>query len=217
MDSRSMNKPLIEKNTVADQVCVELRRRIVAGEYESGMRLRQEEIAAELGISRSPVREALRQLEAEGLVTLTSQKGAKVAPILAEEITELFELRLLIEPHLLALAIPASTESDFEAAEKTISEMKNADMSQWSKLNWQLHLQLYQPAQRPTTLGKLERIHQTIDRYLRVQVTLTDGREKAHEEHQAILQACRDRDTELATAMLRSHILAAARSSRGAS
>ncbi|MEQ9572348.1 MAG: GntR family transcriptional regulator, partial [Nitratireductor sp.] len=61
-----MNKPLIEKNTVADQVCVELRRRIVAGEYESGMRLRQEEIAAELGISRSPVREALRQLEAEG-------------------------------------------------------------------------------------------------------------------------------------------------------
>lgn len=209
-----MNRPLIEKNTVADQVCAELRRRIVAGEYEGGMRLRQEEIAAELGISRSPLREALRQLEAEGLVTLTSQKGATVTPIHPEEINELFELRLLIEPHLLQLSIPKFTEADFNAAETTISQMKDADMSQWSKLNWQLHMQLYQPAQRPTIIRKLERIHQTIDRYLRVQVTLTDGREKAHEEHQAILHACRTRDIELATAMLRSHILAAARSSR---
>ncbi|RYG98669.1 MAG: GntR family transcriptional regulator, partial [Alphaproteobacteria bacterium] len=72
---------LLDKTTISIQVAQELRRRILAGEYPQGVKLQQEQIAAELGVSRSPVREALGQLEAEGLVVLTPQKGAQVSPI----------------------------------------------------------------------------------------------------------------------------------------
>ena len=81
---------LLDKTTISIQVAQELRRRILAGHYPQGVKLQQEQIAAELGVSRSPVREALGQLEAEGLVVLTPQKGAQVSPISRAEIAELF-------------------------------------------------------------------------------------------------------------------------------
>src|SRR6188474_1964165 len=92
---RHMPQGLLDKTTISIQVAQELRRRILAGHYPQGVKLQQEQIAAELGVSRSPVREALGQLEAEGLVVLTPQKGAQVSPISRAEIAELFELRLL--------------------------------------------------------------------------------------------------------------------------
>src|SRR5437868_13286599 len=107
-----MSMLAISKSTIATQIVEELRRRIIAGDYRAGMKLQQEQIAQELGVSRSPVREALRQLEAEGLVILISQKGAEVAPISASEVAEMFEIRLQLEPHLLALAIPQMTAAD---------------------------------------------------------------------------------------------------------
>ncbi|MBK1869668.1 GntR family transcriptional regulator [Aestuariivirga sp. YIM B02566] len=206
-----MDTKISDVGTAATQAAREIRRRIISGAYPSGMRLHQENIAAELGVSRSPVREAFRQLEAEGLVILTSQKGGKVAPIRAEEVVELFELRLLIEPHLLALAVPNFTDADVAAAEKIIAEMDGIDVAQWAEANWRLHMAFYEPARRPTTTRQLERIHSGIDRYLRMQITLTEGRDRAHTDHKAILSACRNHDAELAVALLRSHILAAAR------
>jgi DNA-binding GntR family transcriptional regulator len=208
-----MDAKPIEKSTIATQVGRELRRRIVAGDYPSGMRLQQERIAAELGVSRSPVREAFRQLEAEGLILLISQKGAKVAPILADEVMELFELRTLLEPHLLTLAMPNFEPADFQTAEAIIAEMEDIEVSRWAEANWRFHMTLYRGARRPAIIRHLDRIHETIDRYLRMQITLTQGRDKAHADHKNILQACRNRDGDLAVALLRSHILAAARSS----
>ena len=109
-----METLLISKDTIATRVVEVLRRRIIGGHYRGGMKLQQEQIAGELGVSRSPVREALRQLEAEGLVTLISQKGAEVKPISLPEVSEMFEMRLLLEPHVLALAIPNMTDSGFQ-------------------------------------------------------------------------------------------------------
>lgn len=196
----------IEKSTITTRVGRELRRRIVSGEYPIGMKLQQEQIASELGVSRSPIREAMHQLEAEGLILLVSQKGATVAPIHASEVSELFELRLLIEPHLLAIAIPAMTEGDFEAAQSIILEMDNVDVSRWGTENWRFHATLYGPASRPTIMRALERIHETFERYIRMQITLTDGRWRAHADHQRILDACKDHHVEVATALLRQHI-----------
>ena len=199
----------IEKSTIATRVSRELRRRIVSGEYPIGMKLQQEQIASELGVSRSPVREALHQLEAEGLILLVSQKGAKVAPIHASEVAELFELRLLIEPYLLTRAIPNMTEADFDAAQRIIFEMDNVDLARWSEENWRFHAALYAPANRPAIMRTLERIHETFDRFLRMQITLTDGRWRAHEDHQRIMDACRGRQVEVAAALLKQHITTA--------
>jgi len=202
---------LLDKTTISIQVAQELRRRILAGEYPQGVKLQQEQIAAELGVSRSPVREALGQLEAEGLVVLTPQKGAQVSPISRDEISELFELRLLVEPHLLALAIPAMTEADIHKATAIISEMADIALAGWSDANWRLHETLYAPAGRPGMLKLLRRTHETIGRYIRMQVMATNGRADAHKEHKLILDACRKRDVEKAVRLLQEHIEAAGR------
>ena len=202
---------LLDKTTISIQVAQELRRRILAGHYPQGVKLQQEQIAAELGVSRSPVREALGQLEAEGLVVLTPQKGAQVSPISRDEIAELFELRLLVEPHLLALAIPEMTEADLNKATSIISEMADIDVDGWGDANWRLHEALYAPAGRPAMLKLLRRTHETIGRYIRMQVVATNGRADAHREHKLILDACRKRDVGKAVGLLREHIESAGR------
>ena len=201
-----MPQGLLDKTTLSIQVAQELRRRILAGHYPQGVKLQQEQIAAELGVSRSPVREALGQLEAEGLVVLTPQKGAQVSPISRAEIAELFELRLLVEPHLIALAIPEMTEADLNRATSIISEMGDIRLDGWGDANWRLHEVLYAPAGRPGMLKLLRRTHETIGRYIRMQVMATNGRADAHREHQLILDACRKRDVGKAVALLREHI-----------
>ncbi len=206
-----MATTLLDKSTISTQVAQELRRRILAGTYAAGEKLQQELIAAELGVSRSPVREALGQLEAEGLVILTPQKGAQVSPISRDEISELFELRLLVEPHLLALSIPEMTDADVKKATSIISEMADIGVDGWSDANWRLHETLYNPAGRPGMVKLLRRTHETIGRYIRMQVMATNGRPDAHREHKLILEACRKRDVAKATALLRSHIEGAGR------
>lgn len=202
----AMAAGLLDKTTISIQVAQELRRRILAGLYPVGIKLQQEQIAAELGVSRSPVREALGQLEAEGLVILTPQKGAQVAPISHEEISELFELRLLVEPHLLTLAIPAMTEADFTRVAAIIADMADIAIDGWGEANWLLHETLYLPAYRPGLIKLLRRTHETIGRYIRMHVLATNGRAEAHREHKLILEACRKRDIPAATALLRAHI-----------
>jgi DNA-binding GntR family transcriptional regulator len=202
---------LLDKTTISIQVAQELRRRILAGQYPQGVKLQQEQIAAELGVSRSPVREALGQLEAEGLVVLTPQKGAQVSPISRDEIAELFELRLLVEPHLIAAAIPEMTEADLNRATAIISEMADISLDGWGDANWRLHETLYAPAGRPGMLKLLRRTHETIGRYIRMQVMATNGRADAHREHKLILDACRKRDVGKAVTLLREHIDSAGR------
>lgn len=202
---------LLDKTTISIQVAQELRRRILAGHYPQGVKLQQEQIAAELGVSRSPVREALGQLEAEGLVVLTPQKGAQVSPISRDEIAELFELRLLVEPHLIALAIAEMTEADLNKATSIISEMADISLDGWGDANWRLHETLYAPAGRPGMLKLLRRTHETIGRYIRMQVMATNGRADAHREHKLILDACRKRDAGQAVTLLREHIESAGR------
>ena len=206
-----MATALLDKSTISTQVAQELRRRILAGDYAAGVKLQQEQIAAELGVSRSPVREALGQLEAEGLVVLTPQKGAQVSPLSRDEVSELFEFRTLVEPHLIALAIPLMTDADFRKATAIIAEMTDIDFEGWSDANWRLHDVFYGPAARPAMLKMLRRTHETIGRYIRMQVVATNGRTLANTEHKRILAACKARDVPEATALLRDHILEAGR------
>src|SRR6185369_16701810 len=108
----AMQKP----QTVADQVAGVLREAIAAGTLTAGIALRQDELAARLGFSRMPIRDALRLLEAEGLVTIHPTRGAFVAKMDAVEISEIYAVRLLLEAEALRLAIPHLTEAALEAA-----------------------------------------------------------------------------------------------------
>jgi len=203
----------ISKRTMAEEVADLLRSRILSGRLKAGEPIRQEHVAKELGISRIPLREALSQLAAEGFVTLAAHKGAVVAPLSLAEVEELFELRLMLEDGLLVRAIPRMSEGDFAMLDAIIEESHAPDgLKRWGELNWRLHEVMYLPADRPVTLKLLKRVHDNIDRYLRLEISMSaEGRARGYREHQALVDLCRARDIKGARALLHEHISTTAR------
>lgn len=190
-----------------------LRERILRGDYPEGEPLRQDALADELGVSRIPVREALRQLEAEGLVTFNPHRGAVVSSLSLEEIAELFELRADIESDLLRRAMPKMTPEYLDRATDVLDEFEAAlqagEAARWGPLNWHFHAALYAPANRNFTMGVLQKLHHNSDRYFRMQVLLAHGGARANVEHRAIAAAVCKKDVETACELMRAHILGA--------
>ena len=206
----------IRRQTLTGLTVHALRERILRGEFPDGEPLRQDAIAEELGVSRIPVREALRQLEAEGLVTFNPHRGAVVSTMSLAEIEEIFELRAEIECDVLRRAIPNMTKEDDARATDVLDAfdlaLKNGDVASSGSLNWQFHSTLYAAANRPVTLGVVNKLHQHSDKYMRMLIVLTHAESRARQEHRAIAAATRKRDTKKAIGLLREHILAAGRS-----
>src|SRR3982751_6667727 len=129
----------IQRQTIAGMTVEALRERILRGDYPDGEPLRQDALAVELGVSRIPVREALRQLEAEGLVTFNPHRGAVVSSLSLDEIAELFELRAEIECDLLRRAIPKMTKEQLDRAGEVLSRYERAlrahDVAEYGELN----------------------------------------------------------------------------------
>jgi DNA-binding GntR family transcriptional regulator len=193
-----------------------LRRRILAGELGEGAQLRQEILAAELGVSRIPLREAFRLLEGEGLITIAPHRGAVVAVRSPEEIGELFDLRVLLEPDILRHAIPKLTERDLIEAATILAGYSNAlsqrDVEAWGRLNTQFHLALYRPAERPRSLALVRSLLDQTDGYTRMQLLLTGGQSRAQREHTELLELCRARKTSAAAKLVEDHVREAGRS-----
>ena len=170
-------------------------------------------------MSRIPVREALLQLEAEGLVKFEAHKGATATTLSAVQVTELFDLRALIETDLLAKSIPHMTEEDFTEAENILDSLdvafKDKDqIESWSGLNSQFHICLYRAADKPHTIDVVNGLNTNCDRYVRLELYLASGIPKAQKDHRELLEFCKQGDVENAVKLLRAHILHAAEAIR---
>ncbi|KAJ10347.1 GntR family transcriptional regulator [Pseudomonas aeruginosa] len=205
----------IKRQSLPETLAESLRERILNGEFKGGEPLVQEAIAAEYGVSRMPVREAFRQLEAAGLIATQIHKGAVVTSIPAEQISELFDLRALLECQLLEHSIPNMSDENLATTREILARLEDAyhrkDVASWGALNWEFHRSLYAGANRVQTLAILQGINVQTDRYIRLQLLLTDAIEDAEVEHREILRLCEARDTERAVLYLRKHILDAGR------
>jgi DNA-binding GntR family transcriptional regulator len=211
---QNTQRPLIKRQTLTGTVAEELRRRIVAGEYADGEQIRQEALAAELGVSRIPIREALLQLESEGLVVIHAHRGAVVAALTADDAEELFEARLLIEPAVLRKAMALSGPEhlarvrsclmDYERAAKS-----DADPEELSRLNWAFHTALCRPANRPRMMSVLLSLYTATDRYLRLQIQRPDAKTRALADHRALLDAYEGRKTSAVAKLIKEHIMGA--------
>lgn len=205
----------ISRSTLPKQVTDRLRQRILHGEIAEGDQLRQDAIASEYGVSRMPVREALRQLEAEGLIIFLPHRGAVVSTLAIEDISEIFELRALIECDLLRLAIKGMRAEHLSRASEVLRKFDAAARSieslESGELNWQFHSALYEAAGRSITMECLKRLHRNADRYLRLHMVLTGGMKRASKEHRELIRLCTKRDTHGAVRFLRTHILTAGR------
>lgn len=196
-----------EHPSTPDVIANVLREAIISGALPGGVQLRQSELAAEFGVSVIPVREALRQVVAEGFVVLHRNRGAIVAEVSVEETKELFDLRAALETMLLAAAIPHLKNSDIDrAAEYQQALEAETEIAKWGRLNWLFHETLYLPAARPRTLAIVANINRHIDRLLRLQMALVDGKRKSRREHGAIITACRKGDVAQAVSLLEQHI-----------
>jgi len=196
----------LERRSLSAQVADTLRELIISNTYAQGDQLKQDEVAKRLGVSHIPVRAAFQQLEAEGLITNVPYKGAVVTRLSEAEIEEYFDIRATLEVDLLKRAIPNIGADVVARARKIAEKMDNAPPSRWGEYNWKLHEELYAPANRPITLEFVRKIHDNLDRYVRIQLALADkNRERAHEEHYRLIELCGARSKE-APRLLFQHI-----------
>ena len=188
-----------------------LRQRILDGDFPAGHQLRQDALAEEFGVSRIPIREALVQLEAEGLVRIVPHRGAVVSELSVEEIEELFELRALIEPRLLSRSASHLTDEDFAALDRILAEysaeLRARHVARWGELNTEFHARLYSHAARPRSQALVQRFLVECDRHTRLQLSLAGGMERAESEHAELVRLCRAGRKAEACALLRRHIL----------
>ena len=189
-----------------------LREKILSGELKAGQSLRQTALANELHVSRIPVREALLQLEGEGLVVFEPHKGATVTELNAKHVTELFELRAMLEGHLLTASLPLLTNDKLTEASEILIELDKAfskedAANRWSDLNSRYHNCLYSAANRPQTQALVDTLNKNADRYIRMHLLWVGGISKAGPEHNQLLAFCKTGDIDQAVAILKKHIL----------
>jgi DNA-binding GntR family transcriptional regulator len=196
--------------TAANQVVAELRRRILCGELPAGAHLRQEAVAEMFGVSRIPVREALQRLDAEGWVTFAPHRGAFVAGLSIDEVAELFELRLLLEPHLLERAVPRFQADSLallrEAADGFERALAGSDRTGWGAANRAFHRQLYAPAGRPRIARLAQGFDERVEAYVGAHLALDGIAPRAIAEHRRLVAAVEARDTAGAVRVLRDHL-----------
>ncbi|MFT3964386.1 MAG: GntR family transcriptional regulator [Sphingobium sp.] len=185
-----------------------LRQRILEGHYPSGKFLRQNEIAVELGVSRIPVREALALLEAEGLVVSEKFRGALVRKLTFNELEEIYDLRLMIEPYLLRHAIERIGAAEIADLRTIVTQGQQAkDLAEWASFNLEFHRRLFQAAGKPLALRVLDNLLLRADRYLKLQrQNSATTRKESDAEHLRILAHVENREVEEALAVLRKHI-----------
>jgi DNA-binding GntR family transcriptional regulator len=201
----------IPRQSLSSAVAERLREKIVRREYAEGEQLRQDKLAMDFQVSRIPVREALRQLEAEGLIKIVAHRGAVVSTLSPAEIEELFEIRALLECEALRLSIPLLTAADMDKAELVLAAFNNSlrhddDARAWARLNTEFHAALYRRASRPHLLSLIQMINNNAVRYTRLQAYLPHGFDRTRDEHKMLLDLCRNKDTATACQLLREHI-----------
>ncbi len=196
--------------TVKEALVETLRDEIVRGDFAPGHHLRLEEIAARYDVSTMPVREALRDLEAEGLVTIFPHRGATVTRLSADELLDIYDIRVLLEEMATRLAVPHLTEATLAELESLVEMIDNhgGDVATLVKLNHQFHLTLYAASGRSHLCEMNRMLRYRTQHYLHiftVEAELGDL-PQTQDEHRAILEACRRGDAELAACHMRDHV-----------
>ena len=189
-----------------------LRAGIVNGALPGGMQLKQDEISAALNVSHIPVREALRQLEAQHLVTIHANRGATVTELSREMLVNTMQVRAAISVAMLKVAVPRMSDDDFSALDAILNEQRLAtDTITSENLNLRFHEVLTAKANNPVADMLMEIIHANIDRYLRSGFYGDAAeRELSVSEHEKILAACKAGDVNGAVDLLYAHIMDAA-------
>jgi DNA-binding GntR family transcriptional regulator len=204
----STRKP--RQGTSPETVAAALRADILSGETKPGTLLRQEDLAARFAMSRIPVRDALRLLEAEGLVTIATNRGAQVIQLSRDEVAEIYHLRVLLECDCLRLAIPRLSDADLDRIERARQRAEiDAATADWNDGDWAFHEALYRPSRHDRQIETIRSLRMTSDLDAAAHRALPSERKRWLADHRAIVDACRTRQPADAVAALKAHLAAA--------
>ena len=198
----------IRRETLETQVYEALRKAIIEGRLARDERLVQDDLATQFGTSRIPVRDALKRLETEGLVTLDERGSYVVSYFGSEDVEEIYGLRLLLEPYAAGKALDCMTASDLEELENIAQEMKEAatlkDIERYVQLNQTFHLALYELSRQ----RRLVRMIQSLWSGLMplTPMAVPGQLERSAREHEAIMRALQDRRRDSVESLMRDHI-----------
>lgn len=197
----------LSRKTVAHQVAAVLREEILRAQAPPGMRLRQEEIAARMGVSTTPVREAFRILEAEGLVRLDPGRGVLVFRPSIEEVRETYEIRETLEMLAVRHTVETMSDTEIEELEGILEELdRTSDRDEWIRLNNRYHDQMYAFAARPKLRSLIVSLRDSMAGYMHSAIHRAVESGRASREHRAILDACRSGDVARAQDAVRVHL-----------
>jgi DNA-binding GntR family transcriptional regulator len=203
-----VNEPLVQSMT--SQLIVRLRDRILAGTFAPGSALRQDILASEFGTSKIPVREALVQLQSEGLVDIFPNRGFQVRPLAAAELDEVFRLRLQVEPAAVARGAKLATADDRVAARNALDQWNAAaaagEFNSTGQLNRNFHLLLIVPRLQPVAAEILSRLHTLAQRYVQAHLRPEGRVKRASREHAALLKAWRMGKSQEVRALIHTHV-----------
>lgn len=206
---KDMTVELLSHGAAGARIAAELREAILSGEYAPGDRVRQEDLADRHGASRVPVREALRMLEAEGLVTLVANTGAWVSRVSLAECEEMYQIRERIEPLLLRYNIPLLSEEQIDDLERMALAMEQStDIETFLALDRDFHLSCCRAAETTVLEETVVRLWNRTQHYRRAYTRLfrSTGDRSVHHEHHLLVSAIRRRDLDEAERVLAGHI-----------
>jgi DNA-binding GntR family transcriptional regulator len=187
-----------------------LREAIVNGTLNPGERLMEIQLAEELGVSRTPVREAIRKLELEGFVIMIPRRGTYVADLSIKDINEVFEIRTALDVLAAGLAVERITEDELEQLERLLVEIgkliEGDDIDKIVEVDSQFHDVLYKASRNDRLVGIINNLREQITRFRSISIQYPGRMKVSIEEHRQLVEAIADRNTELAQQIAREHM-----------
>jgi DNA-binding GntR family transcriptional regulator len=202
--------PLLTR-TKAEAVYDELASRILDGTLVPGSLINQEALAADLGVSITPLREALRRLEAEGLVLLQAHRTLTVAPLSVHEVRELYAVRLRLDPFAAAEAASRASAEALDRIDALAVRETEATTLGRLRTNREFHRAIYRASGNGTLADLLDRLWDQTDRYRLLALQDEQHERGAEQEHRLIAAALRARDRERVEALMYRHVEATLR------
>lgn len=211
MERRLVPIRLDSYKPLREVVAETLREAIAAGTLKPGERLMEIQLAEELGVSRTPVREAIRKLELEGFVVMIPRRGTYVADLSIKDINEVFEIRTALDVLAAGLAVERITEDELEQLERLLVEIAELldhqdDIDKIVEVDSQFHDVLYRASRNDRLVGIINNLREQFTRFRSISIQYPGRMRISVEEHRRLVEAIATRDTELAQQIAREHM-----------
>jgi DNA-binding GntR family transcriptional regulator len=201
------NQESLSRRTTSEEVAARLRDEILRAELAPGTRLRQGAMAKRFGVSTTPVREAFTLLQAEGLVRIDPHRGAIVFLPSVKDVREYYEIREALESLAIVLALPNLDDDTLDELQALVTRMRvEEEESAWAEMNELFHRTIYEASDRPRLTNMIATLRDASKAYIHMYVARQNPATRSNDDHQEILNACRDRDAERAQASVSHHM-----------